>query len=141
MAPDRARGGPSDGDASARVDLHGWRPDEALVRLGHALHRARLRGTPLVEVITGRGLGNPTWKPILRGRVEAWLDGPEGRRHGVRGHTRTRHGGSLIVRLAVAERGAPEPRVPRDPRLDPELEQLGPADLGLEGWDPRDENA
>ncbi len=81
------------------VDLHGLKPDQALRRLSQALHAARVRGARRLLVITGRGHGNATGKPVLRGRVEAWLRGPEGRAQGVRGLDRARGGGALDVHL------------------------------------------
>lgn len=81
------------------VDLHGARPEEALRRLARALHTARMRRASELLVITGRGLGNATQKPVLRNRVEEWLRGPEGKRAGARGFTRQAKGGALLVRL------------------------------------------
>lgn len=81
------------------VDLHGLRPDEALVRLGQALHRARVQGEERIDVITGRGIGNPTREPVLRGRVEAWLKADGTRTYGVRGFRRIARGGCLRVEL------------------------------------------
>ncbi|MFT7485474.1 MAG: hypothetical protein ACI9F9_001324 [Candidatus Paceibacteria bacterium] len=82
------------------VDLHGCRPEAALKRLERALHTSRVRRCPELLVITGRGLGNDSQKPILREKVEAWLRGPEGRRAGARSLQRTNKGGALLVRLA-----------------------------------------
>jgi DNA-nicking Smr family endonuclease len=82
------------------VDLHGKRPEEALRHLARELHSARQRRLSVVLVITGQGLGNALHKPILRGKVEAWLTGPEGLRLGVQGFERTSRGGALLVRLA-----------------------------------------
>lgn len=81
------------------VDLHGLRPEQALRRLAQALHAARVAGAPEVLVITGRGWGNREQRPVLRGRVEAWLQGSEGRRLGVRGSRVVAKGGALVVRL------------------------------------------
>ncbi|QDU69388.1 Smr/MutS family protein [Engelhardtia mirabilis] len=120
------------------VDLHGCRPDEALARLSRALHRARLQGSASIEVITGRGLGNARGAPVLRGQVEAWLSGVEGGLHGVRSHARQPHGGSLLVRLGL-RRGADGQELPAEPERGAGLEDLGPADLGLDGWDPSSE--
>ena len=86
-------------DPSAKVDLHGLRPEEALRRLSQALHAARVRGVETLTAVTGRGWGNREQKPVLRAKVEAWLNGPEGRRAGVRSHRRTASGGALEVRL------------------------------------------
>ena len=38
-------------------------------------------------------------KPVLRPKVEAWLQGPEGRRMGVVGVTVVQKGGALDVEL------------------------------------------
>ena len=81
------------------VDLHDLRPEEALRRLAQALHTARVRGRGRLKVITGRGLGNREGKPILRGKVEAWLRGPEGRRAGVRAVRQVARGGALVLEL------------------------------------------
>jgi DNA-nicking Smr family endonuclease len=81
------------------IDLHGRTPDSALRHLGRELHAARVRGVAEVRVITGKGRGNGRNEPILRGRVERWLDGPDGRRLGVARVERTRDGGSLALRL------------------------------------------
>ena len=83
----------------ACVDLHGLRPEDALRRLAQALHAARVRGAGRLKVVTGRGWGNATQTPVLRGKVETWLRGPEGRRFGVQGFDRADKGGSLLVRL------------------------------------------
>lgn len=90
---------PDDASPPPQVDLHGLRPDEALRRLSQALHAARVRGAETLTAVTGRGWGNREQKPVLRGKVEAWLSGPEGRRAGVRSHRRTNSGGALEVRL------------------------------------------
>jgi DNA-nicking Smr family endonuclease len=89
----------NDPDPALEVDLHGQRPEEALRRLSQALHTARVRGGNKVLVITGKGLGNHSQKPILRGKVERWLSGPEGRRAGARGYRVVSEGGALEVEL------------------------------------------
>jgi DNA-nicking Smr family endonuclease len=81
------------------VDLHGLHPDQALRRLEQELHAVRVRGGRELLVITGRGLGNREWKPVLRQRVEAWLRGPEGRRLGVKDFRVVAKGGALEVEL------------------------------------------
>ena len=88
-----------DPDAPASVDLHGLRPEQALRRLSQELHAARVRGETLLEVVTGRGWGNAEQKPVLRGKVEAWLRGPDGRQFGVVDVRVTSRGGALEVRL------------------------------------------
>jgi DNA-nicking Smr family endonuclease len=81
------------------VDLHGLRPEMALRRVAQAIHTARVRGRGRLRVITGRGLGNPEGKPVLRGIVEDWLQGPEGRRAGVRSVQQVARGGALEIEL------------------------------------------
>lgn len=81
-----------------RVDLHGLRPEQALRRLEQFLHGARVRGSPRLLVITGRGLGNREGKAVLRERVVAWLRGPEGRRYDVIDVQLASKGGALEVR-------------------------------------------
>jgi DNA-nicking Smr family endonuclease len=84
------------------LDLHGLPPDRALGRLRSELRTCRVRGDPALVVITGRGYGNRLQQPVLRTKVEAWLDGPEGRAQGVLSWTRVHRGGALRVRLARA---------------------------------------
>ena len=81
------------------VDLHGHSPESALRRLSQALHAARVQGSKEILVITGKGLGNKKNKPVLRGHVERWLAGPDGKRAGVKGFRTDRHGGALEVEL------------------------------------------
>jgi DNA-nicking Smr family endonuclease len=87
-------------DEPASVDLHGLHPEQALRRLGQALHTARVRGDDELLVITGRGTGNETGRPVLRRRVEEWLRGPEGRGRGVGRVEVTAKGGALRVHLS-----------------------------------------
>jgi DNA-nicking Smr family endonuclease len=75
-------------------------PERALRRLASELRTCRVRGDRTLLVITGRGYGNRLQKPILRGRVEAWLEGAEARALGALAWTRTAKGGALEVRLA-----------------------------------------
>ncbi len=86
-------------DESESIDLHGLPPAQALRRLAHALHAARVRGRSHFLVITGAGWGNPEHKPILRTKVEAWLRGPEGRALGIKDVRQVSKGGALEVRL------------------------------------------
>lgn len=88
-------------DDPPSVDLHGLSPDGALRRLAQALHAARVRGARQLLVITGRGLGNRTQQPVLRGKVESWLRGPDGKALGVRGLDRAKGGGALLVHLGL----------------------------------------
>ena len=80
--------------------MHGLPPDRALRRLGAELRTCRMRGDAALLVITGRGFGNRLQQPVLRTRIEAWLDGPEARNLGARSWTRASRGGALEVRLA-----------------------------------------
>ena len=68
-----------DPNSLPELDLHGLAPDRALRRLASELRTCRVRGDRVLLVITGRGYGNRLQQPILRGRVEAWLEGPEAR--------------------------------------------------------------
>jgi DNA-nicking Smr family endonuclease len=86
-------------DESEEVDLHGLAGDQAVRRVAHALHAARVRRRSRILVITGAGWGNPDQKPVLRTRVEAWLRSPEGRSLGVKDVRRVNKGGALDVRL------------------------------------------
>lgn len=93
-------------DPRSRVDLHGLRRDDALRRVRETLTRARALGMPRVEIVTGRGMGNRTQAPVLRGAVEAWLKSPEAAPFGVVQVTRTHRGGALEVRLRAREGGS-----------------------------------
>jgi DNA-nicking Smr family endonuclease len=99
---DAGEGPDEDEPLVPEVDLHGKRPDDALRHLGRELHSARHRRLEHVLVITGQGFGNALHKPILRGKVEEWLLGPEGQRLGVRSFERVHRGGALLVRLAIS---------------------------------------
>lgn len=91
---------PRDGfTCTGRTRFHGLRPEQALKRVAQLLHQARVQGAPEVEIITGRGLGNAKMSPVLRTRVEAWLLGPEGRRHGALSFQRQAKGGALRVKV------------------------------------------
>jgi DNA-nicking Smr family endonuclease len=98
--PEEDPGDDPDEPLVPEVDLHGKRPEDALRHLARELHSARHRRLTEVLVITGQGFGNALHKPILRGKVEQWLLGPEGQRLGVQGFERTSRGGALRVRLA-----------------------------------------
>lgn len=89
-----------DPNSLPEIDLHGMPPERALRRLASELHTCRMRGDRALLVITGQGYGNRLQKPILRGKVEAWLEGPEARALGALSWTRTARGGALEVRLA-----------------------------------------
>ncbi|HJP02403.1 MAG TPA: Smr/MutS family protein [Planctomycetota bacterium] len=85
--------------AGREIDLHGLRPEQALRSLFSGLQTARVRGWTKVVVITGRGWGNARQEPILRGKVETWLQGQQARRVGVKSFSRQSHGGALDVNL------------------------------------------
>lgn len=84
----------------ATIDLHGRRPEDAMRFLSQGLHAERMRGAKEVLVVTGRGMGNRKQEPVLRTRVESWLRGGEGKRHGCKSFERVAQGGALLVRLA-----------------------------------------
>jgi DNA-nicking Smr family endonuclease len=87
------------GGPEREIDLHGRPPEAALRFLGQQLHAARVAGARGVRVVTGRGWGNREQRPVLRGKVEAWLRGPDGRRLGVSGFEIVSKGGALDVRF------------------------------------------
>lgn len=91
-------------------------PEHALRRLARELHACRMRRQTRLLVITGRGFGNRTQQPILRPRVEAWLRGAEGIRHGVADFELHSRGGALLVHLRAAGRTG---RDRDDERFDP----------------------
>ena len=96
------RRNPDAHEPEEQVDLHGLRPDDALRKLAQALHAARVRRRDRLLVITGRGWGNLDQQPVLRPRVEAWLEGAEARRLGVCGYRVAARGGALEVDLATS---------------------------------------
>lgn len=111
MARDRdpesgSRRAPDEPDA--QIDLHGMPPEQALRRLAQELHACRMRREDRLLVITGRGFGNRTQQPVLRPRVEAWLAGADGIRHGVVGVETHSRGGALLVHLRTAGRARGE---------------------------------
>jgi DNA-nicking Smr family endonuclease len=86
-------------DPPPAVDLHGLRPDDALRRAAREIHACRVRRMNRLKIITGKGWGNLLQQPVLRPKVEQWLNGPEGRRAGVLGFVVADDGGSLIVEI------------------------------------------
>ena len=103
------RAGPWHGDGEhdggdPEVDLHGLRPDEALRRVAQELHACRVKHRERLRVITGRGWGNLRQQPVLRPKVEQWLQSADGRRLGVVGFEVAGDGGSLIVHLRAEGR-------------------------------------
>ncbi|MBL8859926.1 MAG: Smr/MutS family protein [Planctomycetes bacterium] len=83
------------------IDLHGLTPEAALRTLARELHAARVRRVRRVLVITGRGMGNPAQKPILRAKVEGYLQSGDGARLGVVSFELAARGGALVVYLRV----------------------------------------
>lgn len=81
------------------VDLHGLSPEQALRRVRQELHAARVRGYRRLLVITGRGWGNPSQKPVLRQKIADWLASPEALELGVRRFDVMSQGGALEVVL------------------------------------------
>ena len=103
---DRRRDAEDPQDDAPEVDLHGLRPDEALRRVAQEIHACRVKLRHSLKIITGRGWGNLKQQPILRPKVERWLQGPDGRRLGVVRFEVADSGGSLIVHLrSEGERG------------------------------------
>src|ERR1044071_6853729 len=98
MGPARGDDEPAE-DPLQEVDLHGLRPDAALRRVAQEIHAARVRRMASLKIITGRGWGDLLQQPVLRPKVEQWLQGPEGQRAGVVGFVIDDEGGSLIVEL------------------------------------------
>lgn len=88
-----------------QVDLHGLSPEQALRRLSQELHSAKVQSLAQLQIITGRGWGNREQKPILRGKIESWLGGPNGKRYGVLSFRRSKDGGSLVAQLSAGTKG------------------------------------
>jgi DNA-nicking Smr family endonuclease len=57
----------------ARIDLHGFRAEEARERVGRFLGEKRAKGERCVLVVHGRGEHSPRGHGILRGEMAAWL--------------------------------------------------------------------
>jgi DNA-nicking Smr family endonuclease len=82
------------------IDLHGLHSEQALRRLEQELHAARVRHMSYGVVISGRGWGSPTGKAVLTPLVLKWLQGPDGRRLGVRNARLVNKGGAVAIDLA-----------------------------------------
>ena len=66
--------------ATARLDLHGSRLEEARDLLVQFLETERARGTRAVLVICGRGTHSTEGEGVLRARIGGWLtEGPASR--------------------------------------------------------------
>ncbi|MBI5434120.1 MAG: Smr/MutS family protein [Planctomycetes bacterium] len=75
-----------------------WAEAERLVR--HALHTWRRQGVESAVIVTGRGYGNARQEPVLRTKLEHWLDAAEARGLGVRSWRRVAREGALEIQLA-----------------------------------------
>ncbi|MCK6448785.1 MAG: Smr/MutS family protein [Planctomycetes bacterium] len=89
-----------DPNSLPELDLHRrtWAEAERLVR--HALHTWRLQGVENAVLVTGRGWGNARQEPVLRTKLERWLETPDARALGVRQWRRVARDGALEVSLA-----------------------------------------
>ena len=86
------------GENRISLDLHGVHLDRMDAYLEQFLHRARAGRHRQVEIITGRGASNRTGEPVLRKRVEKWLERNKGR-FGIVQRQVTNRGGALLVDL------------------------------------------
>jgi DNA-nicking Smr family endonuclease len=57
----------------AELDLHGMTAAEAQAALGGFLARCQARDLRCVRIVHGKGLSSPGRKPVLKSRVNAWL--------------------------------------------------------------------
>ena len=57
----------------SELDLHGQTVLDAQESLAQFLKQAQLRGSRCVRIIHGKGLGSPGRRPILRAKVNRWL--------------------------------------------------------------------
>lgn len=57
----------------AQIDLHGLTVAEARIALAGFLQQSRAAGRRCVRVIHGKGLSSPDRKPILKQKVNGWL--------------------------------------------------------------------
>jgi DNA-nicking Smr family endonuclease len=57
----------------SELDLHGHRVDEAREELAAFLKEALRRGLRCVRIVHGKGLGSKDRRPVLKGKVRAWL--------------------------------------------------------------------
>jgi len=86
------------GEKPRSLDLHGVSMDRVPARLEQFLHMARQDGQRQIEIITGRGWGNSSGTPVLRGHVEKWLKTNEDRFEIIQ-KQKTSGGGALLVTL------------------------------------------
>lgn len=57
----------------AELDLHGNFANEARVLVGEFIHESQARGLRCVRIIHGKGLSSPNKKPVLKNKVNQWL--------------------------------------------------------------------
>lgn len=57
----------------SELDLHGHRVEEAREELAAFLKEAIKRGQRCVRIVHGKGLGSKDRRPVLKGKVRAWL--------------------------------------------------------------------
>ncbi len=57
----------------AELDLHGSFVNEARVLVGEFIHESQARGLRCVRIIHGKGLSSPDKKPVLKNKVNQWL--------------------------------------------------------------------
>ncbi|WP_237155238.1 Smr/MutS family protein [Oryzibacter oryziterrae] len=102
-------------DIDGRLDLHGYRQDEAHARLAGFLGHAQAMSWSLVLVITGKGMGGSGFaelhepeRGVLRRVVPLWLSLPEFRRF-VLGFEDAHlvHGGGGALYVRIRKRKAP----------------------------------
>jgi DNA-nicking Smr family endonuclease len=89
-----------DSNSLPSIDLHRMTAVESQRAVARALHTWRVQGVERAVLVTGRGYGNKRQEPILRGKMEAWLDGAQARSLGVRSWRRVARDGALEVVLA-----------------------------------------
>ena len=88
----------SDGENPPSLDLHGVPPHRVDAKLEHFLHNARWEHQRQVQIVTGHGASSRSGEPVLRKRVEKWLERNKGR-FGIVQKQVTSRGGALLVDL------------------------------------------
>jgi hypothetical protein len=89
-----------DSNSLPELDFHRRTAAEAERLVRQALHTWRVQGVERAILVTGRGYGNAKQEPVLRTKVERWLDSPEARSLGVRSWRRVARQGALEIVLA-----------------------------------------
>lgn len=106
------------------VDLHGLTRNQAIKRLADALCLHKLRGTPRIKVITGRGHSKKgPDQGVLRLAVPDWLDSPRFRSLLKRVEPIPGNPGAVWVTLKTP---APKPSEPAKPH--PQADAGGASD-------------